>query len=507
MSRTRNVGSGRTRVVGLVLLAVLVGAPLAIASALPGASAASPPVAPGVSPVEGQQFSGNWTQVNDPAATNGTAVMLGSDGASVATTTVDGSYTLNFRVKSSAARVALTLNGQQVGTAVLYTGAWQTVSVPVRVTGAPTWGVQQLPAVGYTPQPLYLDWMSLQVATPGYTTAGNKIIAPDGSQFVPRGVVRDGFQYQPTGPYYMSDNDFQAMYLWGSTVVRLPLDQMQWLSTSCNYDSTYASRLDAAVQSITSRGMVALLTLSRAAAGQACGTGQLVPMADDYSIPFWTQVANRYKNNPLVAFDLFNEPHDISEAVWHDGGMVGSPAWHAVGMQQLYNTVRGTGATNVLFISGTNWAFNIDVSLRRPIDGYGIVYGTHLYNPPESGPVRSDADGVVTPVAGRYPVAVTEFGTSSGTALYNQNVIAFAEQRGIGWMAFKWYSLPSTYALLNDFTTYTPSPAGAPVEAALLKARGWTTLGGLPAPVPTTVATATAKTAAAKAPVKAPVKK
>jgi hypothetical protein len=169
-------------------------------------------------------------------------------------------------------------------------------------------------------------------------------------------------------------------------------------------------------------------------------------------------------------------------------------------MQQLYNTVRATGATNVLFVSGTNWAFNIDVSLRRPIDGYGIVYGTHLYNPPESGPVRPDADGVVTAVAARYPVAVTEFGSSSGSGLYNQNVIAFAEQHGIGWMAFKWYALPAQYGLLNDFTTYTPSPAGAPVEAALLKAKGWATLGGLPVPVPTTLAVGTA--AAAKAPAK-----
>jgi hypothetical protein len=501
MSRTRNVGSGRTRAIGLVLLlAVIAATPLAIASALPGASAASPPVAPGPSPVEGQQFSGNWTQVNDPAATNGTAVMLGSDGASVATTTVAGSYTLNFRVRSSAARVAFTLNGQQVGTAVLYSGAWQTVSMPVRVTGSPTWGVQQLPAIGYTPQPVYLDWMSLQIATPGYTTAGNQIIGPDGNQFVPRGVVRDGFQFQPTGNYFLSDNDFQAMYLWGATTVRLPLDQMQWLSTSCLFDPTYVSRLDSAVQSITSRGMVAVLTLSRSNSGQACGAGVLAPMADDYSIQFWTQVATHYKNNPLVAFDLYNEPHNISEVVWHDGGTVGSPAWHAVGMQQLYDTVRGTGATNVVFVSGMNWAFNIDVSLRRPIDGYGIVYGTHLYNPPESGPVRSDADGAVTPVAARYPVAVTEFGSSSGTALYNQNVIAFAEQRHIGWMAFKWYSLPSQYALITDFLSYTPSPAGAPVRAALLQAKGWATLGGLPAPVPvpTTIAVTTAAAARKK---------
>jgi hypothetical protein len=455
------------RTTGFVALTLLIAAVL---GAVAGAASPVPPPSPSVTPVEAQQFSGDWTEVQDPQATNGSAVVINSGAISTPTTTPPGSYTLNVRLKSAADRVALTFDGQQVDTAVLYGSTWQTVSVPVRVNDTPTWGVQPLPGVGYTPQPVYVDWLSLDQATAGVTTVGNKIIDADGHQFVPRGVVRDGFQFKPTGNYYMSDNDFQAMYLWGATAVRLPLDQTQWLSSSCYYDPTYAQRLDAAVQSITQRGMLAVLTLSRAAEGQLCSQPGLVRMADDYSVQFWTQVANRYKSNPLVAFDLFNEPHDISEAVWHDGGTVGN--FHAVGMQQLYNTVRGTGATNLLFISGTSWAFHIDVSLRRPVDGYGIVYGTHLYNPPENGPVRSDADSVITPVAAQYPVEVTEFGSSSGTGLYNQNVIAFAEQRGIGWLAFKWYDTSADFGLLQSFDTYQPSDAGQPVYNGLQQAKG-----------------------------------
>jgi len=459
------------RTIGFVGLTALIAAGL---GAVAGAASPVPPPSPSVSPVEAQQFSGDWTEVQDPQATNGTAVVINSGAISTPTTTPEGSYTLNIRLKSAADRVELTLNGQQVDTVVLYNSPWQTVSVPVRVSGTPTWGVQPLPGIGYTPQPVYVDWLSLDSATPGITTVGNKIIDANGNQFVPRGVVRDGFQFKPTGNYYLTDSDFQAMYTWGATAVRLPLDQTQWLSSSCYYDPTYAQRLDDAVQSITKRGMLAVLTLTRAAEGQLCSQPGLARMADDYSIQFWTEVANRYKSNPLVAFDLFNEPHDITEPVWHDGGMVGSPAFHAVGMQQLYNTVRGTGATNLLFISGTSWAFHIDVALRRPVDGYGIVYGTHLYNPPETGPVRSDADSVITPVTKTYPVEVTEFGSSSGTGLYNQNVIAFAEQRGIGWLAYKWYDTSAQFGLLQSFDTYQPSDAGLPVYNALQQAKGGT---------------------------------
>jgi hypothetical protein len=455
------------RTIGFVALTLLIAAGL---GAVAGAASPVPPPSPSVAPVEAQQFSGDWTEVQDPQATNGTAVVINSGAISTPTTTPPGSYTLNIRLKSAADRVELTFDGQQVDTAVLYGSTWQTISVPVRVNDTPTWGVQPLPGIGYTPQPVYVDWLSLDPTTPGVTTVGNKIIDASGNQFTPRGVVRDGFQFKPTGDYHMSDGDFQAMYLWGATAVRLPLDQTQWLSSSCYYDPTYAQRLDAAVQSITQRGMLAVLTLSRAAEGQLCSQPGLARMADNYSIQFWTEVANRYKSNPLVAFDLFNEPHDISEAVWHDGGTVGN--FHAVGMQPLYNTVRGTGATNLLFISGTSWAFHIDVAQRRPVDGYGIVYGTHLYNPPETGPVRSDADRYITPVAAQYPVAVTEFGSSSGTGLYNQNVIAFAEQRGIGWLAFKWYDTSADFGLLQSFDTYQPSDAGQPVYNGLQQAKG-----------------------------------
>ena len=63
------------------------------------------------------------------------------------------------------------------------------------------------------------------------------------------------------------------------------------------------------------------------------------------AITFWQEVATRYKDNPLVAFDLFNEPH-VPQSVWLDGGTLRPPTGrpsHAAGMQQLYDAVRGTG--------------------------------------------------------------------------------------------------------------------------------------------------------------------
>jgi len=458
----------------LVALTLLVATGLASQRS---ARAAVGPPQPGEAPVEAQLFSGDWTTVVDSQATFGSAVVINSGAISTATTTTPESYLLNVRLRSAGARVALTMDGQQVGTTVVYGGTWRTVSVPVRVVnGTPTWAIKPLPGVGYTPQPVYVDWLSLASAPSGLTAAGNKIIGADGAPVVPRGVNRNGYEYTPTGSARMGDSDYEAMRLWGATMVRLPLGQQYWLPSMCAYDPQFASRVDQAVNSITGRGMIALLDLHTTYGGLTCGHSGLAAMPDQYSVQFWTEVANRYKSNPLVAFDLFNEPHDVSEAVWHDGGWTG--AYQSVGMQKLYDTVRATGATNLTFVSGYGWAFHIDVALRRPIDGYGIVYATHVYNPPETGPLRSEVDNVIPPVAAQYPVVMTEFGTSSGTALYNQNAIAYAENLGIGWTAWLWSQQPSQFALLQDFVSYQPSPAGLPVRDALWKAKGWTTYGG-----------------------------
>ena len=348
--------------------------------------------------------------------------------------------------------------------------------MPVWIDGPTNWGVMPIGPIGSQPeQPVYVDWISLQPTTAGYTTAATKIIDPSGQRVTPRGVNRNGFEFKPNGTYWISDNDFYGMYLWGATMVRLPLGQQYWLSSSCQYDPTYMQRLDQAVQSITKRGMIALLDLHTTQAGQSCGTAQPAQMADDYSVQFWSEVAARYRSNPLVAFDLYNEPRDISDQVWHDGGMVGS--WHAVGMQQLYDTVRATGATNLVFISGKDTGYHIDVALRRPIDGYGIVFGAHVYRSPGTGPLPTDIDSTIPPMAARYPVVISEFGTNAKTGTYNANVIAYAEAHGIGWAAWMWYQMPSEYALVQSFVGYAPSAAGQPVRDALWKARGWTTWG------------------------------
>jgi hypothetical protein len=301
-----------------------------------------------------------------------------------------------------------------------------------------------------------------------FHTTGNRIYGSNGARITFRGIHRDGSQL--AYPRFPSDAEIAQARGWGANFVRVPLNEALWINT-CTEKPTnkasYPGLVDGEVRQITSRGMVALLDLHFSVA-KPCTASKQQKMADAAFAPtFWARVAARYKANPFVAFDLYNEPHDISDSVWLNGGAVsyGSTTFKAAGMQKLYNAVRGQGAKNLVFISGNNWAARPPA---KPVTGSNIVYAVHAYTWDPGALFKN-----WTTLAANSPVMVTEFGfpdpTSDGAA--NWKVIRAAEAKGWGWDAFTWDgSAGGTFGLLSSMgSTYEPSPAGMPVLAGLLK--------------------------------------
>jgi hypothetical protein len=332
----------------------------------------------------------------------------------------------------------------------------------------------------------YLDSPSLTsttmtpVAVKGpFHTQGNAIFGSDGARVVFRGIHRDHTQLPY--PSFPSDPEIAQARAWGANVVRVPLSESLWLNTCPSAPTNppdYASKLDSEVNSITSRGMLALLDLHFSVTS-SCGTPGMHSMADaQYAPTFWSQVADRYKTNPMVAFDLYNEPHNISDAAWLNGGTVtdGSTTYTATGMQQLYDTVRAAGATNLVFTSGNNNGVQPAANL---VQGVNIVNGVHVYTCGEAAPPTCATPQPYNPnyimnkwttLSQTAPVMVTESGwPDKNDGQFIANVIASAEGRGWGWIAFAWDG--TTYGLFDLITVsagiYEPSPAGMPVVAGL----------------------------------------
>jgi hypothetical protein len=148
-------------------------------------------------------------------------------------------------------------------------------------------------------------------------------------------------------------------------------------------------------------------------------------MPDRNSVTFWKDFAPAFANNPAVLFDLYNEPHDVTWDVWLNGGTIKdrpnsrgqiAKTYEAVGMQELLDTVRATGAKNVVVAGGLDWAYDfngiLDGRELKDPNGNGVIYANHVYD--------NKGDSVFTWIAkmekasAKLPVIVSEFGGSGG---------------------------------------------------------------------------------------------
>jgi hypothetical protein len=335
----------------------------------------------------------------------------------------------------------------------------------------------------------YLDSVSLTETTgspdaitaPLHTT-GNQILDAKNRPTVLRGVQTERAEFATAE--VPSDAFIAGIKRWRANFVRVPLAEGLWLNTCptgpASNDPAYPAAVDAAVRSITSRGMVAMLSLTFNTIS-TCGASGPNMMADaTYSIPFWQQLAARYSSNGLVVFDLYNEPHDISDSTWLLGGPVVSytTPFVAAGMQQLYNAVRAQGASNLVFVAGNGWA-STPSSLQ--VSGTDIVNSAHAYtcpiHPPPGCPAPSneyDPSQILNSwrsLGATSPVMITEFGwPDHSDGVYYQNVINYAEAQRWGWNAFAWVASDGPFTLNADFgPNVQPAAAGQPVLAGLAK--------------------------------------
>jgi hypothetical protein len=270
----------------------------------------------------------------------------------------------------------------------------------------------------------------------------------------------------------------------------VPLSDAFWEPRMCSYNRNYQRRVDDIVTWARDLRMLVLLDDHTSSKGLTCGAGswsgpQKAP--DMHNAEFVKALAKRYKRNPWVAIDLYNEPHDISNDVWRNGGLV--DGWRAIGMQQLLDNVRSTGNTNLVFTSGNKWATDLAMVANRPLrDDTNVVYAAHTYpfecdrvTIPTSRPYQCHGaqypphlDTQVAPLVGRRPVVLTEFGTRRPIAEEMQAPIDWAESRGIGWAAWLWSNgQPDDFCLLAEGSANEPSAMGRPVQAALFRANGW----------------------------------
>src|SRR5438874_2545162 len=333
----------------------------------------------------------------------------------------------------------------------------------------------------------------------GLHVQGNQLLNGSGQRVVLRGVDRMGMEYECVqggglfGGVPVDLASVNGIKTWHANIVRLPLNEHCWLGTDGSPSgATYQQGVESYVNLLTQNGVYVLIDLHWSApAGQSANGQQAMPNTS-YSADFWKSVADRFKSNSSVLFDLFNEPipnnnanDDTDSAAmrswscWRDGGAGGNcdanqssgtassglSGNQVAGMQALTDAVRSTGATNVIVLGGIQWANTIWSSSTRnlltykPVDPLGqLVASLHAY---ESTWCRDTAcyDREVAPIAAQMPVIFGEFGNANGDTNMLNSLMSWADAHSVGYMAWTWNIGDSSgFSQMKMLTSYNGTP-------------------------------------------------
>lgn len=338
---------------------------------------------------------------------------------------------------------------------------------------------------------LLLASLALLATPPALHVEGTSIVDDKGRSVRLRGVNAASLEWSTDGEGHILETLRVAVGDWRSNIVRIPLSQDRWFGKTAEQKDggkAYRTLVKRCVERTNGLGAYAMLDLHWNDAGKWGENIGQHKMPDMNSVEFWNSCAKEYKNKPGVWFDLYNETHDVTWDLWKDGGEVTEDRrvgagqgtftpvkYQAPGMQTLLDTIRKTGADNVVVVGGLDWAYDLSgflkgYALKDSKKGHGLVYACHAYD--------NKGDAVPTFLAKldaalpKIPVIVSEFGDQGRGAAraaptpWLTSVLSALEERRCHWTA--WDLHPAAGPTLVAGWDYAPTPNfGVPVKAAL----------------------------------------
>lgn len=259
---------------------------------------------------------------------------------------------------------------------------------------------------------------------------------------------------------------------WNMNTVRLPVSVRAWRRDG----TAYLDRVAAIVRLANDAELaVVLVACEDARSGSTASNG--LPSAD--TLDFWRVWAERFKDNSRVIFSIFHQPS--ARAVpsggtatrttadwnfWRNGG-VATGGQRAVGMQELVDAIRSTGARQLIAVPGFHDTLGFQgLTSDNLIRGANIIYERHPYY--DFGVGNTERENSFGFLASRVPLYAGEWGLrlhDNGPGCLNLprdsqlvstilfDTFTYFATRGISWTAASF----QPGSLVADFDDYQPT--------------------------------------------------
>ena len=258
---------------------------------------------------------------------------------------------------------------------------------------------------------------------------GNKIYDPNGKEFIIKGTNMFASEGISGVHKYLN--------IWGFNTVRVPNYILGNSSEPNPMNDGYATN-KAIVDAYTSQGAVVIFDAHDR-------IGRYYEGADFETLKdYWREMAQQFKDNPNVWFNLQNEP----------GNAVANPEQWVQYHRELIDIIRAEGAENMIIVDGEAWGQDyhtqtIANNAQDIMNGNdNVMFSIHVYDQWNNQDIGAYLDILE---ANGIPIMIGEYGSinnGQSTLPASQAMMEAVQEREIGRIA--WGAKAND---LNDFTT------------------------------------------------------
>jgi hypothetical protein len=235
---------------------------------------------------------------------------------------------------------------------------------------------------------------------------------------------------------------------WNITILRVPLlvgPGRCWVVGNITVNASYLAAADSVLKWCRDNKIYVLFD-GWHEGGQGNTTG-------DWSstVAAWRILADRYKNQDHILWEIFNEPHNVGWTTW------------APMAEQLIDTIRSRNPVVKAIVVGTaNWCQQADVQTRK-INRDKVIYSWHPYSGVYGSigaTIWEQRFGYIM-TSGVAPVMNTEWGftSASDSANYGTQLIQYMKGKGMCWTGWC-YSQSWGPAMLTSENPEKRNPSG-----------------------------------------------